>query len=57
MTVRRIHSTERYILNSTDIKPVDAIIGSEAWEEDTKDTYVVYDKISGIANWTLKKVE
>jgi len=55
MTVRRIHSTERYIVNSTDIKPIDAIIGSEAWERDTKNTYIVYDKVAGVAQWILKK--
>ncbi len=54
MTTRRIHSIEKFVGLSTDTKPLDAIIGSEFWERDTKNTYVVYEKIAGVAQWTLK---
>ena len=55
MTIRRIHEIKKYIGLSTDVKPVDAIIGSEFFEYNTKDTYVVYEKILGVAQWTLKR--
>ncbi len=55
MTVARIHSIEKYIGESTDVKPDNALVGSEFFESDTKNTYVVYIKIAGVASWILKK--
>ena len=54
MTTKRIHSIEKYVGLSTDIKPQDAVIGSEFWERDTDCIYVCYDKIAGVALWSLK---
>lgn len=54
MTTKRIHSIERYIGLSTDTKPTDAMVGSEFYEYDTKNTYVVYEKTAGVASWVLK---
>jgi len=53
MAVNRIHSIEKYIGLSTDTKP-NALIGSEFYEQDTKNTYVVYAKIAGVSQWVLK---
>ena len=54
MTTKRIHSIEKYVLSSSEVKPTNAVIGSEAWEYDTDNTYVVKDKIAGVAQWTMK---
>lgn len=54
MTVRRIHSIERFIGLSSDTKPVDAMVGSTFFESDTKKTYVVYEKVAAVAQWVLK---
>ncbi len=54
MAVKRIHSIERYVGLSSDIKPQDAIIGSEFLEHDTKNIYVVYEKLAGVSQWVLK---
>lgn len=55
MTTVRIHSIEKYVGESTDTKPTSALVGSEFWETDTKNVYIVYEKIAGVANWILKK--
>jgi hypothetical protein len=54
MAVKRIHSIENYRGLSTDTKPIDAVVGSTFWEYDTKNFYVVYDKVAGIAQWALR---
>ena len=54
MTVKRIHEEPKYVGLSTDTKPTDALVGSEFFEYDTKNTYVVYIKTAGVAQWTLK---
>ncbi len=54
MAVKRIHEQPKYLGLSTDTKPQDAIVGSEFYETDTKNTYIVYDKVAGISQWTLK---
>lgn len=54
MAVKRIHSIEKYIGESTSIKPITALIGSEFYEYDTKLTWICYDKVAGVAQWGLK---
>jgi hypothetical protein len=54
MAVKRIHQIEKYIGLSTDTKPSDAMVGSEYWERDTKNTYIVYSKTAGVSDWSLK---
>lgn len=54
MTVVRIHESPKYIGLSTDEKSQDAIVGSEFYEYDTKKWYAVYEKVAGVAQWTLK---
>jgi len=55
MTIFRIHSVEKYIGESTDTKPTGALVGSEFYERDTQNTYIVYSKMMSVANWILKK--
>lgn len=55
MAVKRIHSIEKYILSSSDIKPTDAVVGSEVWEFDTKLKYICYERVAGISQWALKR--
>ena len=54
MTTRRIHEQSKLILSSLDIKPTDSVIGTEIWEYDSNLTWVCYDKVAGVAQWTLK---
>jgi hypothetical protein len=54
MTVKRIFETPRYSGESSDTKPTDALVGARFWEKDTKNTYIVYDKVTGVAQWVLK---
>ena len=55
MTVRRIFEIPRLIGNSLDEKTNDALVGTEFYEADTRRTYVVYEKVAGISQWTIKK--
>ena len=55
MTIVRIHSVEKYIGESIDVKPIGALVGSEFYERDTQNTYIVYSKMMSVANWVLKK--
>ena len=55
MTVKRIFEIQRLIGLSTDVKPTDSVIGTEFLEYDTKNVYIVYNKVAGIAQWVLKE--